>query len=343
MFESKKQFVAKALITELIGTFLLVFIGGIILTQWPGSIQSLIAAAFVYGALIAVLNYSLNCHGGTHLNPAVTLGFLTAGRMCWGLAIAYIVIQLIAALIGVYFLLWFFPSSYQNYTSYACGENSLNNIWKSIVLSTILTIFFVVVFLFVTKQPFIAAASGLAIGVALAITIFAGQGLVGDFINPARSFASSMAAGNWTSYWVVLIGPIIGAVLAGLICRFYMHRFNREPLKDECGEQVYDKCGQKVYKVIDDKYDECGNEVKDECGKKIKIETIEHGNPKPPFMQLTPATAAGSWLKRHGIDPFYAGSKASEGMAMAQNAENKVEEKAHEVLDKVNSKLEKNR
>jgi len=331
---SKNEFVGKALLTELIGTFLLVFIGGIVLTQWTTSVQSLIAAALIYGALLAIINYSMNCHGGTHLNPLVSLGFATAGRMNWKLAIAYIIVQLIAALLAVYLILWFVPGSYDSYRSFGCGENTLASVWKAIVLSTLITLFFVTVFLFVTKQPFVAAASGLAIGVALSIAIFAGQNYVGDFINPARSLSASFVSGNWSSYWIVIVGPIIGAVLAGLLCRLYMHRFNRKELKDECGEQVYDDCGEKMYKVTDCEYDRCGNEVKDECGKKKVIERLEHGNPKPHHMQATVFSSAGTWLERHGMSPLYVGSKASKAVELKQKTTEMVKEKMHDMADK---------
>jgi glycerol uptake facilitator-like aquaporin len=35
-------------------------------------------------------------------------------------------------------------------------------------------------------------------------------------MNPARSFGPAVAAGEWSDFWLYLIGPLVGATVGGL-------------------------------------------------------------------------------------------------------------------------------
>jgi glycerol uptake facilitator-like aquaporin len=68
-------------------------------------------------------------------------------------------------------------------------------------------------------------AVGLAIGFVLAMDILMGGALTGASMNPARSFGPALAQLDFQSFWVYIVGPLLGGTAAAL---FYDRVFLRE-------------------------------------------------------------------------------------------------------------------
>jgi glycerol uptake facilitator-like aquaporin len=87
-----------------------------------------------------------------------------------------------------------------------------------IVIEAILTFFLVfVIFGTGVDSRGRGATTGLAIGLTVCMDILFGGPLTGAAMNPARTFGPALIANVWQHHYVYWIGPIAGAVLAGLV------------------------------------------------------------------------------------------------------------------------------
>lgn len=205
----------RSALAEAIGTFFFVFIGGgsIIIHQMTGS--GLISIAIAHGlALSIAVSATMNISGG-HINPAVTIGFLVAGKIEAGKAGTYIVAQLLGAALAGYLLLGFFPAdagAAVNLGTPALGEGVSPTMGLGI---EIVTTFFLMWGIIGTaagnKAP--GGLGGFGVGLTLALVILATGPLTGAALNPARHFGTALAAGYFDNIWVYWLGPITGGIV----------------------------------------------------------------------------------------------------------------------------------
>ena len=86
-----------------------------------------------------------------------------------------------------------------------------------VVLEAILTFFLVNAVMNAGISGKATIPGGLAIGFTLTFGILMGGPLTGGSMNPARSLGPAIASGNTANLWVYFVGPILGAVVAGLL------------------------------------------------------------------------------------------------------------------------------
>ena len=298
----------KALLVEFLGTFTLVLIGGMAVASFGG--ENVVAAAFAFGLVFMGLIYAWGNFSGAHFNPAVSLGFAVAGRMNWLLMIGYWLAQLLGAIAAAALISFFLPNTNKGNATGKFVQNNgsgFYDLWKAVLLETILTFLLVVTILLVTRNPMLAVASGLAIGLVLTFNMFAGYEWTGASMNPARSLGTAIFAPEdqnaWSVYWVYLVGPFVGAIIAALIFRVFNKDWSCCKKRDDCGNLVKDKCGNNLLECKRPKMDDCGNVLKD-CDGKLTYETYTKVDTKLNHMQETPLTAAGHWMMNHGISPY---------------------------------------
>lgn len=235
--EDKTQFiqVIRPLLVELIGAGLFILIG-----IWGAcSNGGVIAAALSFGLALMVLVASFGHISGVHFNPAVTIGVLIAGEIQPVMAILYVVMQLLGGIAaGGLSRLLLATRTYNAcrggatfLTQYAAGNETINGvfvaypadsvrIWQGILIEFIVTFVFVSVILMValdTKSK--TGLSPLIIGFTLAVNILAIGAYTGGSLNPARSLGPAIFANEWEHHFVYWIGPIVGAIIAGLFYR----------------------------------------------------------------------------------------------------------------------------
>jgi aquaporin Z len=222
----------KKLVAELIGTFSLVLIGcgtaaisGISNVGPAGA--GLLGIAIAFGFAVVAMAYAIGGISGCHINPAVTVGVLAAGRMSGKDAAGYIVAQLIGAALGggvLYLLLLGKPDFTMG--EWALGSNGWGdgylgnyNAVSAFVAETVFTCLFVFVILAVTSKYGNSTMAGLAIGVTLMLIHLVVIPITGTSVNPARSFGPAIFAGGkaLSQLWLFFVAPVIGAVLAALI------------------------------------------------------------------------------------------------------------------------------
>ncbi len=214
---------SKALVAEFIGTFALIFIGA---GAGALGIGGLVGVAFAHGLVVLAFAYAYGHISGTHINPAVTLGVLAAGKIEAGKAAAYIVVQILGGLVAAFTLRWVLGGVVGGLGATTLAQNlqvggSTVSITPlvGLVLEAILTFFLVNTVLNAAVSGKAGGHAGLAIGMTLTLAILMGGPLTGGSLNPARSIGPALASGNTTDLWVYLVGPVLGSVVAGLLYR----------------------------------------------------------------------------------------------------------------------------
>lgn len=205
----------KKLVAEFVGTFALIFIGA-----GAGAVSgSLVAVALAHGFVIVAFAYAYGDISGVHINPAVTVGLASGGRIDWGEAGGYIVAQFLGGIAGAFVLAGVIGADTGlGATTLAAGVSPV----QGVVIEAILTFLLV-------NTIYHAAVSGkagnmapIAIGFTLVLSIMMGGTLTGASLNPARTLGPAIATGNFADIWVYFVGPIIGAVAAWALHDFVL-------------------------------------------------------------------------------------------------------------------------
>jgi aquaporin Z len=225
----------KKLLAELIGTFSLVLFGcgsaviaGTIVVG-PAGI-GLLGISIAFGFAVVAMAYAIGGISGCHINPAVTVGVLVAGRMSGKDAIGYIVAQLIGAALGagVLYLLVSGRPGFEmkewglGANGYGDGYLGNYNLTSAFVAEAVFTCIFLFVILAVTSKSGNSTMAGLAIGVTLMLIHLVVIPITGTSVNPARSFGPAIFAGGkaLAQLWLFFVAPILGAIVAALIWKF---------------------------------------------------------------------------------------------------------------------------
>ena len=208
---------SKRFISEIIGTFALVFCGtgAMVINDFTGGTVTHVGVAITFGLIVLGMIYAFGDISGAHMNPAVTIGFAYAKKFPWKEVPAYVLAQLIGAFLASGILLYLFPES-QTLGATLPGLPAL----KVFILEIILSFFLMVVIINVsTGSKEIGLVAGIAIGsVVLLEAMFAGP-ITGASMNPARSIAPAVVSGNIADLWIYIFAPIIGCLLAVVSCK----------------------------------------------------------------------------------------------------------------------------
>jgi aquaporin Z len=181
---------------------------------------------------LLALVYLIGPVSGCHVNPAVTVGALLAGRIPLAEASAYWIAQFAGGIAGALGL-WGTFSTSPMYSRTATGlgtdgwgSASLIHIGASgaFVFEVVLTAIFVFVILRVTSATGNAATAAIAIGLTLTVVHLVGIPITGTSVNPARSLGPALVVGGTalSQVWLFIVAPLIGGALAaGLHRAFY--------------------------------------------------------------------------------------------------------------------------
>ncbi len=222
---------------EAIGTFALTFIGAgaILTTTWTGGAPGLVGIALAHGLVLAiVVSATMNISGG-HINPAVTIVMLVTGRIRFASAIGYIIAQCAGATVAGFLLSYIFQgiaSAGGSMTgAEAIAASSLGtpafdpeiiSATGALVVEVILTFLLVFAIFGTAVDPRAPRIGGFGIGLTVAVDILMGGPITGAAMNPARTIGTLIGGGDatsalWSQHWVYWVGPVVGAVVAGLI------------------------------------------------------------------------------------------------------------------------------
>ncbi len=214
----------RALVAEAIGAFTLIFIGtGSVMVAAGRTDIGLVEIAFAHGLAIAVMVSALGAISGGHFNPAVTVAMWVTHRISTISAAGYVVAQLAGAVLASLILRVLFPQGLREEAQMGAALLGPGiDFAQGVGIEALLTFFLLLVIFgtaFDSRGPKIG---GLAIGLTITMAILMGGPLTGAAMNPARAFGPAMVAGVWDDHVVYWIGPIIGAVAAGLLYHYVL-------------------------------------------------------------------------------------------------------------------------
>jgi len=210
--------IVQALLAELLGTMFLVFIGcGSVHSGVRGPLTKVdqndyVQIALAFGVTVATLAQSIGHVSGCNINPAVTVGLITGGRLGLVKGLLYIVAQCIGATIGAALLWAFSPTGTVQSWNELLGVTSLGagvGVGQGVGIEIFIT--FVLVLC-----VFSPGTTPLYVGLSIATCHLYAIPLTGSSMNPARSFGPALVANAWANHWIYWVGPILGGIAAAL-------------------------------------------------------------------------------------------------------------------------------
>src|ERR1051325_9438254 len=214
-------------VAELVGTFVLVFAscGSAVLA---GDKIGFLGVSLAFGLSLLAMVYAIGPISGCHINPAVTVGVLLAGKMEKRFAGGYIVAQILGAIVAAGVLLVIakgVPGGYDpsaaGFAANGYGNHSPGhyNLLSAFLVEIVLTFFLVFTVLGATDNRAPVGFAGIAIGLVLTLIHLVGIPVTNTSVNPARSIGPAVFVGGWalSQLWLFIVAPLIGAALAAAV------------------------------------------------------------------------------------------------------------------------------
>lgn len=222
----------KKYFAELIGTFSLVLFGcgaavvaGISSTGPAG--LGLLGISLAFGLAVVAMAYAIGPISGCHINPAITISMLVAGKISMSDTIGYIIGQVAGAILGAA-VLYAIQSGMPGFSmgEWALGSNGWGagylgeyNTTSAFITEAVMTFLFLFVIFAVTSKNGNSTMAGLAIGITLVLIHMVAIPITGTSVNPARSLGPAIFAGGaaLSQVWLFIVAPILGGVVAALV------------------------------------------------------------------------------------------------------------------------------
>lgn len=221
---------APKLAAEFLGTLWLVLGGcgsAVLAAAFPEVGIGLLGVSFAFGLTVLTMAYAIGHVSGCHLNPAVTLGLVAAGRFPGAHAVPYIFVQVLGAIAGAG-LLWVIASgkagfevggfAANGFDAHSPGGYGMNS---ALVTEFVMTFFFLIIILGATHGRAPVGFAPIAIGLGLTLIHLISIPITNTSVNPARSTGPALVVGGWAlqQLWLFWLAPIAGAVIAGIVSR----------------------------------------------------------------------------------------------------------------------------
>jgi aquaporin Z len=214
---------------ELIGTMALVLIGcgsAVIAGKFIG----FAGISFAFGLTVLAMVYAIGSISGCHINPAITIAMLVAGKIKGKDAIFYIIAQCIGGIIGAG-ILWAIASGITGFSlaSTGLGQNGFGahspagySLAACFIAEVVLTVLFLFVIFGSTHDKAPKGFAGISIGFTLVLIHLIGIPITGTSVNPARSLGPAVFVGGeaLAQLWLFIVAPIIGGIISALIWKY---------------------------------------------------------------------------------------------------------------------------
>lgn len=218
----------KKLVAEGIGTFWLVFCGcgsAVLAAAFPDLGIGILGVSLAFGLAVMTMAYAVGGVSGGHFNPAVSVGAVIAGRMAAADFIAYVVAQLVGAIVAaiVLYVVATGKPGFEvgGFASNGYGELSPGkySLMAAFIVELVMSGFFIFIILATTRPRAPAGFAPLAIGMTLALIHLVTIPVTNTSVNPARSTAVALFAqtGALSQLWLFWVAPIVGAALGALV------------------------------------------------------------------------------------------------------------------------------
>jgi aquaporin Z len=217
---------------EAIGTFWLTFAGcgsAVMAAAFPELGIGFLGVSFAFGLTVVTMAYSIGHISGCHLNPAVTVGLAAGGRFPTRDIPAYVVSQVVGAVIAAA-VLYVIASGApgfdlaKGFAANGYGDHSPGKygLVSALTAEVVLTMVFLFIIMGSTHGKAPAGFAPLAIGLGLTLIHLVGIPVTNTSVNPARSTGPALFVGGWAvaQLWLFWVAPVIGGALGGVLYRW---------------------------------------------------------------------------------------------------------------------------
>ncbi|MCS6094727.1 aquaporin Z [Shewanella baltica] len=218
---------------EFLGTLWLVLGGcgsAVIAAAFPEVGIGLLGVALAFGLTVLTMAFAIGHISGCHLNPAVSFGLWAGGRFPAAELLPYIIAQVAGGIAGAG-ILYLIASGQEGFSlaggfaSNGFGEHSPGgySMLSVMICEVVMTLFFLIIILGATDERAPKGFAPIAIGLGLTLIHLISIPVSNTSVNPARSTGPALFVGDWavSQLWLFWVAPIIGAILAGFIYRYF--------------------------------------------------------------------------------------------------------------------------
>jgi aquaporin Z len=219
----------KRYLAEAIGTFCLVFIGcgsAVI----AGDSIGFVGISTAFGLAVLAMVYAIGPISGCHINPAISVAMLVAGKQKALDTALYVVAQCVGAVLAALVL---YAVAASGLTGFSLADDGLGQngfgpgspagypLGAALLAEVVLTALFVFVVFGATSEKATPGFAGVAIGLALVFIHLVGIPITGTSVNPARSLGPALVVGGQAlaQVWAFIVAPLAGGVVAALAWR----------------------------------------------------------------------------------------------------------------------------
>lgn len=223
---------SRKLVAEFIGTLWLVLGGcgaAVLAAKFPEVGIHLVGVSLAFGLSVLTMAYAIGHISGCHLNPAVTLGLVAAGRFSAASAPGYIAAQVLGAVAGAT-LLFLIASGAPGFSlagglaanGYGAASPGQYGLLSGFLTEFVMTFFFLIIILGATSARAPSGFAPIAIGLGLTLIHLISIPVTNTSVNPARSTGPALFSGGTAilQLWMFWLAPIAGAMVAGLLHRW---------------------------------------------------------------------------------------------------------------------------
>ena len=221
---------APKLAAEFLGTLWLTLGGcgsAVLAAAFPEVGIGLLGVSLAFGLTVLTMAFAIGHVSGCHLNPAVTLGLVAAGRFPGGQAVPYIIVQVLGAIAaaGILYAIASGKPGFEiggfaanGFGDHSPGRYSMN---AALICEVVMTFFFLIIIVGSTHPQAPPGFAPIAIGLGLTLIHLVSIPVTNTSVNPARSTGPALVVGGWAlqQLWLFWVAPIAGAVVAGIAAR----------------------------------------------------------------------------------------------------------------------------
>jgi aquaporin Z len=205
----------RRLFSELLGTFFLVLVavgGGMVNARFGGHAVPYTAMVVAPALMVAAIILFMGAVSGAHLNPGVSIAFALRGDFPWKRVPAYIVAQLLGAILAT-LLLWALIGK-QGSAGLTLPGHGISTttalLWEMVLTAGLVS----VILGTASGAQQLGPLAAIAVGSYIALAGLWGSPVSGASMNTARSLGPALVLNDWTSWWAYLIGPVAGGAIA---------------------------------------------------------------------------------------------------------------------------------
>jgi aquaporin Z len=187
----------------------------------PAQMPRMLLMGLAMGATLVGIVYSpFGKRSGAHMNPAVTLTFLSLGKVAAWDAAFYVVAQFAGGIVGVLLVAGFLNAPLAdpavNYAATLPGVWGPRAAWLAEFAISFLQMNMI---LNVSNARRLNRWTGLIAGSLVAAYVTLETPISGMSMNPARTFGSAYVGHVWTALWIYFTAPLLAMLAAAVVYR----------------------------------------------------------------------------------------------------------------------------